>query len=166
MNYDDTKRMLNTLRKLNESKLVTKIIKEENELPTDQPQNTNVRDDIDVINNVDIKILSSDEADMKMDDEDKKSISSTIDNFKSQVSNLVEFDPGFTISQEQIRLDGTLTDYDIDFVLIAGEEHGLYINADMLKLEKEVVDVLSKLQIFFNTFLTPMNDLINKRKNN
>lgn len=157
MTYDDTKRMLNMLRKLNESKNSNKILKEET---------TDVQDDIMVVNNVDVKILSSDEMDLKLSDEEKTSLSGMIDNFKSQVSNLVEFEPGFTISTEQVRLDGVLTDFDLDFVLIAGEEHGLYINADMLKVDTQVIDILTKLEKYFNTFLEPMNEFINKRKNN
>lgn len=157
MTYDDTKRMLNMLRKLNESKTYNKILKEDT---------TDVQDDIMVVNNVDVKILSSDEMDLKLSDEEKTSLSGMIDNFKSQVSNLVEFEPGFTISTEQVRLDGVLTDFDLDFVLIAGEEHGLYINADMLKVDNQVIDILTKLEKYFNTFLEPMNEFINKRKNN
>jgi len=145
------------LRKLNESKNSNKILKEET---------TDVQDDIMVVNNVDVKILSSDEMDLKLSDEEKTSLSGMIDNFKSQVSNLVEFEPGFTISTEQVRLDGVLTDFDLDFVLIAGEEHGLYINADMLKVDTQVIDILTKLEKYFNTFLEPMNEFINKRKNN
>lgn len=157
MTYDDTKKMLNMLRKLNESKTYNKILKEDT---------TDVQDDIMVVNNVDVKILSSDEMDLKLSDEEKTSLSGMIDNFKSQVSNLVEFEPGFTISTEQVRLDGVLTDFDLDFVLIAGEEHGLYINADMLKVDNQVIDILTKLEKYFNTFLEPMNEFINKRKNN
>lgn len=157
--YDETKRMLNTLRRLNESVATSHRLLREDD-------SSDVQDDLAVINGVDTKILSSDEQDMKFTDEEKTSLSSMIDNFKQQVSNLVDFEPGFTISSDQIRLDGMLTDYDIDFVLIAGEEHGLYINADMLKVEKEVVDLITKLQKYYETFVNPMNELITKRKTN
>jgi len=104
-NYDQTKKMLNTLRRINESnKIYGNILREdEQEIPT-VDNNTDTQDDITVINDVDVKIVSSDEIDMKISEEDKTSISGLIDNFKSQVSNLVEFDPGLTITQEQIRL--------------------------------------------------------------
>lgn len=156
--YDDTKKMLNTIRRLNESKLSTKLLRED--------EFSDTQDDLTVINGVDVKILSSDEMDLKFSEEEKVSLSSIIDNFKQQVSNLVDFEPGFTISTEQIRLDGVLTDFDIDFVLIAGEEHGLYLNADMLKIETPVIDLINKLEKYYDSFVGPMNELINKRKNN
>ena len=103
---------------------------------------------------------------MKMSEEDKNSISGLIDNIKSQVSNLIDFEPGLTITREQIRLDGSITDQDINFVFIAGEENGIYINADMLKLETDVIDMITKLEKFNETFSTTMNEMITKRKNN
>ena len=167
LNYDQTKKMLNTLRKLNENKSSQfNILREDDQQMTTSSDNSDTEDDITVINDVDVKIISSDEMDMKISEEDKTSISGLIDNFKSQVSNLVDFEPGLTITTEQIRLDGTLTDKDISFVFIAGEENGVYVNADMLKLETEVVDAVTKLEKFGNTFLTTMNEIITKRKNN
>jgi hypothetical protein len=129
--YDDTKKMLNTLRKLNESKTSMNVLKEQEEVT--QNQNS----DFIIINDVEVKMLSTDEMDMELQDDQKQSISGLIDNFRQQVSQIVDFEPGITINQNQIRLDGTLTDEDISFVFIAGEESGVYINADMLKLETQ-----------------------------
>jgi hypothetical protein len=167
INYDQTKKMLNTLRKLNENKRTFgNILKEDNQETPTMGSDTNIKDDITVINDVDVKILSSDEMDIKMSEEDKNSISGLIDNIKSQVSNLIDFEPGLTITREQIRLDGSITDQDINFVFIAGEENGIYINADMLKLETDVIDMITKLEKFNETFSTTMNEMITKRKNN
>jgi hypothetical protein len=111
-------------------------------------------------------MLSTDEMDMELKDDQKETISNLIDNFRQQVSQIVDFDPGMTINQKQIRLDGVLTDEDISFVLIAGEESGVYINADMLKLETEVGNALEKLVKFQETFKTSMEPLITQRNNN
>ena len=137
--YDSTKTMLNTLRKLNESKQ-TGTLREQsqeqrisNDTSTfpkgeEQPSTQSMKNDLMVINDVEVKIMSGDNLDMKLMDDQKKSISGIIDNFKQQVSQIVDFEPGFTISPNQIRLDGTLTDDDVSFVFIAGEE-GVRLNA-------------------------------------
>lgn len=176
--YDETKKMLNTLRKLNESKSSYKTITEapsqeqriSNDTPMSRPVDNkvydDVQDDVAVINDVEVNILSSDSADMKIDEEQKNTISQMIDNFKQQVSQIVDFDPGMTINENQIRLDGTITDEDISFVLIAGQEGGLYINSDMLKMENEVMVMLDKLLKFEETFKTAMEPLISQRNNN
>jgi hypothetical protein len=119
-----------------------------------------------VINDVEVNILSSDSDDMKIDEEQKTAISQMIDNFKQQVSQIVDFDPCMTINENKIRLDGTITDEDISFVFIAGQEGGLYINSDMLKMENEVMVMLDKLLKFEETFKTAMEPLISQRNNN
>lgn len=163
--YDFTKGMLNKLRSLNESRTVIKTLSEQTE-PVNPEVNQEVKDDITVINDVDVKLLSSDQADMKLSEEQQNAISGLIDSFRQQVSQIVEFDPGMTINQHQIRLDGSLSDEDISFVLIAGEESGVYVNADMLKIEPEVLEVLNKLVKFGETFKTSLEPMITQRDNN
>lgn len=166
--YDVTKNMLKTIRSITETKVLKQSINEVVEFESTLSDNTNQeqKNDITVINNVDVKLLSTDQADMTLSETQKTTISGLIDNFKQQVSQIAEFDPGMTINQDQIRLDGYLSDEDINFVFIAGIESGVYINADMLKLEQNVATALEKLAKFEETFKTSIEPLINQRDNN
>ncbi len=171
--YDATKKMLNTLRKLNESKSTSyNLIKENDEFNQQrEPQDTeaplqDIKNDVTVVNDVAVKLMSGDDMDLKLMDDQKNAISNIIDNFRQQVSQIVDLEPGFTLTPTQIRLDGVLTDQDIKFVLIAGEESGVYINADMLKLENEVGMMLEKLAKFDDTFKSAMEPLLTQRDNN
>jgi hypothetical protein len=167
--YDDTKKMLNTIRKLNESKTSMNVLREQQEVTqqTQEPEQTQTqKNDFIVINDVEVNMLSTDETDMQLMEDQKQAISAIIDNFRQQVSQIVDFEPGMTINQNQIRLDGVLTDDDVSFVFIAGEENGVYINADMLKLTTETGTALEKLAKFEETFKTAMEPLITKRNNN
>ena len=164
--YDDTKKMLNTLRKLNENRTFSNNILRE-EIETQQPQNQEPQEkDFTVINDVEVKLLSSDPADMNLLDDQKTAISTLIDNFRQQVDQIAEFKPGMSINSDQVRLDGTLTNEDISFVFIAGKESGVYINADMLKLEQNTATALEKLVKFQSTFETSMEPLLTQRDNN
>jgi hypothetical protein len=168
--YDVTRNMLRTIRTITESVTnKTPITEEEQPNAADIDMgNTdgNVKDNITVINDVDVKILSSDERDMELKEDQKNSLSKLIDSFKSQVSQLVEFKPGITINQTQIRLDGVLSESQINFVFIAGDEAGVYVNADMLKLEQNVANDLTKLSKFELTFKTELDPIITQRKTN
>lgn len=159
--YDETKRMLNTLRNLNESIRNVKTLQEQ-----ETPSSENMKDDVDNINDVDIKLLSVDDSDMKLTDDQKNSISGLIDSFRDQVSQLANLEPGLTINMNQIRLDGNLPDIDLNFVLITGEESGLYINADMLKIEQEILTSVDKLLKFQQVFEDTLNPLIRQRNTN
>ena len=164
--YDSTKKMLNTLRKLNENRAFSNNILRE-EIETQQLQNQEPQEkDFTVINDVEVKLLSSDPTDRNLLDDQKTAISTLIDNFRQQVDQIVEFKPGMSINPDQVRLDGTLTNEDISFVFIAGKESGVYINADMLKLEQNTATALEKLVKFQSTFETSMEPLLTQRDNN
>lgn len=154
--------MLKKIRSLTHSE----ILREQNEtnaLPSDQAYQ-NLKDGIENVNGVDVKILSTDRNDLKLSDQHKQTMSGIIDTFKQQVSQIAEFDPGFTVQTDQIRLDGTLTDEDISFVFIAGKEEGVYINANMLKLEQSIASELEKLAKFQISYAEAMEPLISQRK--
>ena len=160
--------MLKTIRTLTESKTSNRSINETEEFESSLSDEASKeqKNDVTVINNVDVKLLSTDQTDMELNDNQKTTISTLIDNFKQQVSQIAEFDPGITMNQDQIRMDGSLPDEDINFVFIAGVDSGVYINADMLKLEQNVATALEKLANFNETFKTSLEPLINQRDNN
>jgi len=166
--YDVMKGMLKTIRTITESKASNRTLNEAVgfQSPEVDKSEENLKNDVMVVNDVEIKMNSSDEADLTLQDSEKTAISQLIDNFKQQVSQIADFTPGITIAPDQIRLDGTLTDQDISFVFIAGKESGAHINADMLKLEQDVANELEKLAKFQETFETAMNPLIQERKTN
>jgi len=157
-NYDQIKGMLHTMRNISESTIKKKSLLEQEE--TEPTKN------ITVINDVEVKLVSMDDVDLEVTEEQKNIISGVIDNFRSQVNELTEFKPGFRIERNVIRLDGTIPDVDINFVLIAGENKGVYINADMLKLEEDVYVTIERLYRFDEVFSTSFNDIISDRKLN
>ena len=125
-----------------------------------------MKDNTKVINDTDVKLLSPDKSDMNLKPEEEDTLSATIDNFRTQVSQIVKFEPGFTLTPDQIRLDGILPDEDIKFVLISGKDSGVYINAEMLKLEQNIGNILEKLSKFQLTFEQTIDPIITKRQNN
>jgi hypothetical protein len=151
--YDGIKKMLSTLRTLSENTSSNKTLTEE-KIET-----------LVIGNNVEIKVHSDDEADLKISDEEKNSLNQMIENFKSQVYELASFDEGFNVYTNSVRLDGKIFD-DMSFVYIAGEDSGLYINCNMLKIDDENARVIEKLNKFEHTFQDVANNLISARKNN
>ena len=72
--YDVTKNMLKTIRTLTESKLSNKTINEQEEpiVPLIDQTEKEQNDDITVINDVDVKLVSKDKADMILSDQQKR----------------------------------------------------------------------------------------------
>ena len=155
LGYDDIKKMLNTMRNLNETVESKNILKEE-----DESVNNLVLND-----NVEVKIHSVDKADLELSPEEKNALNQLIQNFKTQVSELASFEEGFNIYPDTIRLDGSI-ESDIDFVLIAGKDRGLYLNTNMLKVEDDTIETLNKLNKFQHAFEDVVNEMMDTRKTN
>jgi ribonuclease HII len=156
LGYDFTKKMLNTMRNLNENVQSKKVLKEEE---SQEMFNLVLND------NVEVKIHSTDQEDLSLSDEEKNSLNQLIQNFKSQVSELANFEEGFNIYVDNVRLDGSIEE-DLGFVFIAGNNGGLYINANMLKIEQDTVEIISKLEKFKHSFDDVVIEIMNNRKNN
>lgn len=162
LGYDGIKKMLHTMRHLNENVASKNVLKEEAEpTPASDEQVNNVV----INNNVEVKIHSVDKQDLELSDEEKNALNQLIENFKTQVSEIATFEEGFNIYTNNIRLDGNVGS-DLGFVFIAGEDRGLYINADMLKLDNEISDTIEKLNKFQHTFEDVVNGMMSTRKTN
>jgi hypothetical protein len=159
MDYDKTKRMLNTLRNLNESQLNKKSLNEQEDNSEKKMENVST-----VVDGVVVTMIASTEEDLQLNDQQKKSVSDVISNFGTQVSDLGDLRPGITIQPNQVRLDGNLPDVEIDFVIIAGKNKGVYLNTAMLKVSYESLESIEKLLKFEDVFADAMNDVISQRR--
>ncbi len=154
------------MRNLNESTSKRNIIKEEENALQDVEATQDQKTEYIVVNNVEVKLNSSDQADLEISEEEKSGLSQLIDNFRTQVTEIAEFEEGFNIYPQSIRLDGSIPDMDISFVYIAGDERGVYINANMLELNQESVEMINKLDKFQHTYEDVVNQMIVTRKTN
>ena len=159
MNYDNTKKMLNTLRSLTESTLKKETISE-------QEEDKELKDNVIVIGGVEVRLISSSKDDLEVNEQQKKVIGDVISNFGTQVSDLGDLRPGVTIQSNQVRLDGNLPDVRLDFVIIEGENKGTYLNTAMLKVNYDLLESIQKLLKFEDVFADAMNDLISQRRIN
>jgi hypothetical protein len=157
MNYDNTKRMLNTLRKLNESVSNKNTLNEQEEVK-------DLKDTVTIIDGVEVRMIASTDEDLQLDDQQKKVVGDVINNFGTQVSDLGDLRPGITIQSNQVRLDGKLPDVELDFVIIAGQNKGTYLNTSMLKVSYELMESIEKLMKFEDVFADSMNDIISQRR--
>lgn len=154
--YDSIKKMLNTVRHLQENAAAKNVIKEEDESKVF---------DLVLNDNVEVKIHSTDQEDLSLEEDEKQSLNQLIQNFKTQVSEIASFEEGFNIYVDSVRLDGNI-DGDLGFVFIAGKDRGLYLNTNMLKMEDETAETISKLTKFQHTFEDVVNDIMMRRKTN
>ena len=157
MNYDNTKKMLNTLRNLNESTLRKKPLLE-------QEEEKDLKDTVTVVNGVEVRMIASSDEDLQLNDQQKKILGDVITNFGTQVSDLGDLRPGITIDANSIRLDGNLPDVELNFVIIAGQNKGIYLNTSMLKVSYDLLESIQNLLKFEDVFADSVNELIVQRR--
>lgn len=157
--YDLTKKMLSTIRNrmtIAENTITKSYLTEQEVQPS--------QDEVSNINDVDVRIISDDSS-FQVEETTKTELSGLIDSFRDQVSQIALLTPGLTIKEDQIRLDGTLEDYDLKFVYIGGNDTGLYISSEMSKMDEESFGFISKLYKFEQTFKDTVEPLIRERRN-
>lgn len=183
--YDEIKGLLNKIRRIQESVKQNDygIIREQNmvkydsdepEVPTHDGQvppptaapseePSQEQEDIAVINDVEIQIHSEDPEDLELSEEEKKQISQLIDDFRTEVSEITEFDK-FHIYNDSAKLDGKISDIDLSFTISTGDDTGLYIsNPSMLKIDDAALNMINKLRGFAVKFSNTINELLATR---
>lgn len=167
--YDQIRGMLKTIRQFENR--TTKNLREQVETQTtdnSQPleKNDGEYGDVDVINNVDVNLHSEDSMDVKLSDEEKGNISQMIDDFRTQVSSIVEFDK-IDIYSNGVKMTGKIENYNMTFVFSGGDGEGLYIsNPSMLKIDDESLSIINKLKKFQENYISVVNVIIINRKQN
>lgn len=167
--YDETKRMLNTIREI-QSKGSYGQISEQTEVPNpppaatyQQPKIQTEDSDYTVINDVEVVVHSEDPEDMELTDEEKGKISQLIDDFRAEVAETGEFDK-LHIYETSSKLDGKIGQYGLAFTLSTGDDTGLYINGQMMKIDENSLLILEKLGRFQVKFSNTINDLLVRRR--
>lgn len=179
--YDDTKRMLNIVRNIQETQKkkiqesYIKLLKEQQEptenqpvedLPFEKEGDSKKGKNIENINGVDVYIDSTDEMDLEINQDEKSKISQLIDDFKKDVSELNE-DMRITIQPNSFKLEGRIITNNLEFVFSAGTDSGLDItNTSMLKINDNVLETIKKLKLYLNKFNSVAEEILAYRNEN
>ena len=98
-----------------------------------------------------ISIHGDSNKDTDLTGDDKIAFQETMDEFVSEVSDLVNFDQ-LNVYQEKVDWSGKIVDYDIEFYFTIGENNGIYISGEMMKLDDNLLQVIDKLQKYYEKF--------------
>ena len=183
--YDEIKRLLENSRsmlgksKLDETRetLIQKGIIQEAVIPNDP---TNIEKDIEV--NVDnetqpqkdktqayrvsggvLKMHGKDQKELELTTDEKVAFQETMDEFVEQVSDLSDFGV-LNVYPNNVDWSGKVIDFDLEFYFTIGENSGVYINGDMIKLDTELIELINKLTKFYEQFKSKWAKVLASRK--
>jgi hypothetical protein len=86
-----------------------------------------------------------------------------MDEFIDEVSDLVDFNT-LDVYPNNVQWSGKLIDENIDFIFSIGEDSGIYVQGNMIKVDEDFIDTLNKLQSFFEKFKSKWAKILAGRK--
>jgi hypothetical protein len=103
------------------------------------------------------------QSDLELTTEEKISYQQTMDEFVEEVSELVDFYP-LNVYPNNVEWSGKVIDQDLEFFYTIGENNGVYINGDMIKLNENFTDFVQKLASYYNKFKAKWGRVLASRK--
>lgn len=103
------------------------------------------------------------EKDLQLTTEDKRAFQESMDEFITEVSELVDFNK-LNLYENNVEWSGKITEMDVEFFFTIGEKNGIYINGTMTKIDEEYLEFLVKIKKYFEKFKTKWSKVIATRK--
>ena len=110
-----------------------------------------------------LTLHGKDKKDLLLTTDEKQSFQETMDEFVADVSDLSDFGV-LNVYENSAQWSGKILDADIEFFYSIGEENGVYINGDMIKLDQTLVELIGKLTSFEEKFKSKWAKVISLRK--
>jgi hypothetical protein len=108
-------------------------------------------------------IHAEEKKDTDLTTEEKLVFQQTMDEFVSDVSDLVNFEP-LNIYKDNVDWSGKVVDFDTDFYFTIGENNGIYITNEMTKIDENYLDFIEKLKTYYEKFKSKWAPVIASRK--
>jgi hypothetical protein len=183
--YDEIKRLLENSRsmlgksKLDETRetLIQKGIIQEAVIPND-PINIEKDIEVDIDNETEpqkdktqayrvsggvLKMHGKNQKELELTTDEKVAFQETMDEFVEQVSDLSDFGV-LNVYPNNVDWSGKVIDFDLEFYFTIGENSGVYINGDMIKLDTELIELINKLTKFYEQFKSKWAKVLASRK--
>lgn len=171
--YDEIKALLKKTRMLMEQPEATNLGKsienniEDDEMEMSSNADTNqVKRDKSKTYRISGGLLSlhgKEKRDLELTTEEKTAFQETMDEFVEDVSDLSDFGV-LNMYQNEVQWSGKVIDFDLEFFFSIGENNGVYINGDMIKLDEKLTELITKLTGFYEKFKSKWAKVLSSRK--
>ena len=104
-----------------------------------------------------------DSQDVKLTTDEKIAFQETMDEFVNEVSDMVNFGQ-LNVYKNNVDWSGLIVDSDTEFYFTIGESNGIYMSGEMLKVDQNFLDMVSKLQTYYEKFKSKWAKIMASRK--
>jgi hypothetical protein len=110
-----------------------------------------------------LALHGKDKGDLDITTDEKIAFQETMDEFVDEVSDLVDFNT-LNVYPNNVDWSGKVIDEDLEFTFSIGENSGIYINADMMKVDDDFLNTINKLQQYYQKFKSKWGKVLANRK--
>jgi hypothetical protein len=110
-----------------------------------------------------LALHGKDRNDLDITSDEKLAFQETMDEFVEEVSDLVDFNT-LNVYANNVEWSGKLIDEDLDFIFTIGEDSGIYINGQMIKVDPDFMETINKLQKYYQKFKSKWGRVLANRK--
>jgi hypothetical protein len=170
--YDEIKMLLKKSRLLQEQLGPINMAKSiEDNIEQDEDQETEV--DVDKVKKDKSKtyrisgglltLHGKDKKELELTNDEKQSYQETMEEFVNEVSDLSDFGV-LNVYSNSVQWSGKIVDADVEFFYSIGENNGVYINGDMIKLDERLTELVGKLTTYYEKFKTKWAKVVSNRR--
>ena len=146
----------NQIRKINVAKSVETEIDDEENPKEDKQQSFRISGGI-------VTLHGRDKTDLDLTTDEKIAFQETMDEFVEEVSDLVDFDR-LNVYESNVDWSGKIIDFDLNFYFSIGENNGVYLNGEMIKVDENFTQLVSKIQVYYEKFKSRWAKVLASRK--
>ena len=110
-----------------------------------------------------LALHGKEKTDLDITTDDKIAFQESMDEFVQEVSDLVDFNT-LNVYPNNVEWSGKVIDEDLNFTFTIGENSGIYINADMTKVDEDFLELINKLQQYYQKFKSKWGKVLAGRK--
>ena len=104
-----------------------------------------------------------DQTELELTTDEKIAFQETMDEFVAEVSDLVDFNK-LNVYPNNVEWSGKIIDFDVEFIYSIGEENGIYVNGDMMKMDDKFIEFVTKLKSYYEKFKSKWAKILASRK--
>ena len=174
--YDELKTLIKRSRMLMEQPEATNLAKSiENKIQDDEVEYEDTNQEVDTekvkkdksktyrISGGLLTLHGKEKKDLELTTEEKTAFQETMDEFVDEVSDLSDFGV-LNMYPAEVQWSGKVIDFDLEFFYSIGENNGVYVNGDMIKLDDKLTELVNKLTSFYEKFKSKWAKVISTRK--
>lgn len=115
-----------------------------------------------ILNNI-IVLHGKTKSDLQLTTDEKNAFTTSVDEFREEVAELVDFER-LNVFHDNVEWSGKILEINLEFFFTINEPNGIYVNAEMVKIDQEFLEMVGKLQKFYEKFKNKWSKIVASRQ--